>query len=166
MRTDLPVKPAPHEFALLLIELVFRHQVDPLMGQLGLDLLKRLVVAGLQFNDPVVHRSQGLAHSVTEGRRGPLADERDALQCRDPDPEELIEVVGENPEEAHPLDERHRRLFRLLQDALVEGQPAQFPVEELLIGGKRLLSQSLAGLAHCGHPREDTRPVSPAISCA
>ena len=53
-----------------------------------------------------------------------------ALQPCDPDHEELVQVVREDREELHPLEERVRRVERLLEHAAVELDPAQLPVDE------------------------------------
>jgi hypothetical protein len=54
-----------------------------------------------------------------------------APDARHPDHEELIEIAGDDAEELHPLQQGIRRVLRLLQDALVEGDPGEFAVEEV-----------------------------------
>ena len=46
--------------------------------------------------------------------------------------EELIEVRADDAEELHPLQQRVLRIQRLVQHALVELQPAQFAIDEVL----------------------------------
>jgi hypothetical protein len=41
----------------------------------------------------------------------------------------LVEVRSHDRQELHPLEERVRFVLRLLQNAALEGQQAQFPVE-------------------------------------
>ena len=48
----------------------------------------------------------------------------------DADFEELVEVRAADAKELHPLEQRGFRIERLVQDPLVELQPAQFPVEK------------------------------------
>lgn len=57
-------------------------------------------------------------------RRPRLARER-----RDPDHEELVEVVRRNGQELHALEQRVRVLLGMRQHALVERQPAQLAVD-------------------------------------
>ena len=58
-----------------------------------------------------------------------------AHQPGDPDHEELVQVGGEDGEEAHPLKQRDLIVFRELEDALVELDPALLPVQ-VAVGGK------------------------------
>ena len=46
--------------------------------------------------------------------------------------EKLIEVRRDNPKEPHAFQQRLGRVLRLFQHAAIEGQPAQFPVDEKL----------------------------------
>jgi hypothetical protein len=50
--------------------------------------------------------------------------------------EKFVEVRGHDAEEAHPLQQRLRRVLRLLQHAPVERQPAQLAIDEKLRPGK------------------------------
>ena len=59
-----------------------------------------------------------------------------ALQPCDPDHEELVQVVREDREELHPLEERVRRVERLLEHAAVELDPARLPVDEQSVDGR------------------------------
>ena len=157
MRTDLPIKPASDELPLLLVELILGHEVNAFIGQLRFDLLEGGIVARLELNDPLVHCIERFSHPVAERGRGALSDQGNALQGRHPHAEKLIEVVGEDAKEPHPLDQWHVLVLRLLQDALIECEPTDLPVEEFIFRGQPLLALGLAGLARGGHPREDTR---------
>ena len=53
-----------------------------------------------------------------------------ALETGDADHEELVEVAGEDREEPGPLEQRHVFVHGQLQDALVELQPGDLPLEE------------------------------------
>ena len=56
------------------------------------------------------------------------------LQPGDADLEELVQVRGDDGEEAQPLQQRHRLVRRLRQHAPVEGEDAELAVDEL--GGR------------------------------
>jgi len=70
----------------------------------------------------------GRAHAV----RGSLEDSLLNLpvQPRDPDHEELVEVVGEDREELDPFQEGVAPICRLLEHPPVELDPGEFPVDE------------------------------------
>ena len=53
-----------------------------------------------------------------------------ALEAGHPDHEELVEVAGEDRQEADPLQQRQRRVLGQLEHPLVEAQPGQLAVEE------------------------------------
>src|SRR6476619_4138467 len=46
--------------------------------------------------------------------------------------EKLIKIRAENREEFNPLNERLRGVLRFLEDALIEREPAQLPVDKIL----------------------------------
>ena len=52
------------------------------------------------------------------------------LDPRDTHLEELVEVRAGNGEELHPFQQGNRRIQGLIEDALVELQPAQLAIEE------------------------------------
>jgi hypothetical protein len=54
------------------------------------------------------------------------------LEAGDADLEEFVEVAGDDAEEAQALEQRHAGVGRLAEDAAVEGEQGQFPVEEVL----------------------------------
>jgi hypothetical protein len=58
------------------------------------------------------------------------------LEAGHPDHEELVEVVGEDRCEPDPLEQWLGRVLRQLEDALVEPQPGQLPVEEPVVVGR------------------------------
>ena len=53
------------------------------------------------------------------------------LDARHAHLEELIQVRADDAEELHPLQQRVLRVERLLQHAVIELQPAQFPIDEM-----------------------------------
>ena len=58
-----------------------------------------------------------------------------AHQPGDPDHEELVQVRGEDGEEPHPLEQGRLVVFRELEDALVEQDPALLAVQ-VAVGGE------------------------------
>ncbi len=59
------------------------------------------------------------------------------LQRRDADLEELVEVGRADCEEAQPLEQRHGRVARQVQHALVELEEGEFPVY-VVVGGSEI----------------------------
>ena len=53
-----------------------------------------------------------------------------ALQPGDADHEELVEVVGRDRQEPHPLQQRVAGIDRLLQHATVEMKPGELAIDE------------------------------------
>ena len=128
-----PVEVIPNKGPLVLIQLCLADQLNALGRQLGFDLGKRGIEPLLQFDDARPDAFQRLVHPETQRRGGAFAQQRHALQGRHPDPEELVEVVGEDAEEPHPLNQRHSGVLGFLQDPLIEREPTQLAVEELLV---------------------------------
>jgi hypothetical protein len=84
----------------------------------------------------VPHGGQLLAghHS---GRVGPAAAmRRSEFQASHADAKELIQVRGRDRQELDSFQQRHLRVERLLEHALVEFQPAQFAVEVFGVWGR------------------------------
>ncbi|CAB4877551.1 unannotated protein [freshwater metagenome] len=57
-----------------------------------------------------------------------------ALQARDADHEEFVEVVGKDGKKVHPLKKRNRFVLREFEDTAVEGEPRQFAVKKPIAG--------------------------------
>ena len=68
------------------------------------------------------------AHAVGAGVVGLVLDL--LLDASDADFEKFVEVGGDDAEKADALEERLGGVLRLFQDAAVEGEPAQFAVDE------------------------------------
>ena len=75
------------------------------------------------------------------------------FEARDADFEELVEVRADDAEELHPLQQRVGWVERLLQHAMVEFQPAQFPVDEVSRAERHWFRFGF----HCR--RQDNRPA-------
>src|SRR6185369_3172672 len=67
----------------------------------------------------------GLARGAAVGERSLDARVDHALQARDADHEELVEVRAHDREELEPLEDGDVRVERLLEDAPVEGEPGE-----------------------------------------
>lgn len=116
-------------------EVVHRDLRDRLGVELGSDdVLEQLRVAGhelVRADADGVHDLQG--HPAGHGRHGEAGVDA-AFEAGDADHEELVEVGGEDREEADPLEQRHLRVGGEVEDALIEGEPAELAVEES-VGG-------------------------------
>jgi len=56
----------------------------------------------------------------------------ETLQAGDADHVELVEIGGRDRQKAQPLEQRMRRVGRLLENPLVEGEPGELAIEEML----------------------------------
>ena len=65
-----------------------------------------------------------------------------ALEAGDADHEELVEVGREDREEPDAFEKRDLRIRGEVEDAFVEGQPAEFAIEEAIrrVGQSQLIS--------------------------
>jgi hypothetical protein len=81
------------------------------------------------------------ARDGCEGRRrreaigpgGRIARAELPLEPGHADHEELVEVRAEDGEEFHPLEEGHARVLRLFEDAPVELEPGELPIDQIRI---------------------------------
>ena len=115
----------------LRVEFLPVHEVDVLVGQRRADLLG--VDPGVALLQPVglladllqdLHGAQPGGGGDGEARGDP------ALQPGHPDHEELVQVGGEDGQEADPLQQVQVGVLGQFQDPGVEREPAQFPVQE------------------------------------
>ena len=87
-----------------------------------------------------------------------------ALQARDADHEELVEVGGEDRQEVGALEDRDGVVLGELEHPLVERQPAQFAVEEPVGGQGRVVDELRIRLVVveqiCGDRRVAERAVA------
>ena len=135
------------ELLLLAVQLVPADQVDALLGELGHELLAE--EAGVPLHQ-VAGAGPDLLEHLARHQAGGGADRdvgRDpALEAGHPDHEELVEVVGEDRREAHPLQQRQRGVLGQLEDPLVEAQPGQLAVEEAVVVRRDRRDRRLVGL--------------------
>ena len=80
----------------------------------------------VRVRDELELLADGQAVGRADGEPGGLP----ALQPGDAHHVELVEVAGEDRQELHPLQQRQRLVLGELQDAGVEVQPGQLPVQE------------------------------------
>ncbi len=87
--------------------------------------------------------AEDLGGGGADVRRHGQAGEDAALQARDADHEELVEVAGEDGEEVGPLQQRQVGVFGQFEHPGVERQPAQFTVEVALRGQRAVVDPDL-----------------------
>ena len=120
-----------HKFSVSLFQLVLAHKANVLALQRGNHFVKGLVVLPTQAFDPRDDLGQRFVVGEAEGGLGFFVHHQDPLQVGHANAVEFVEVVGEDAQEPHPLNQRRAGNLRLLQHALVEGQPAQLAVDEV-----------------------------------
>ena len=105
--------------------------VHPVGLQLLPDVLPDALHRGLllardaqHFVDLRLRQQAGERVGLVRGQKGAVRHDAD------PDPVEFLEVGLIDHQELQPLEQRDLRIGGLKQDALVEGQPAQLPVDE------------------------------------
>ncbi|MNJ39056.1 hypothetical protein D3C77_339190 [compost metagenome] len=84
---------------------------------------------------------QLLGRGQAVGRDHPHPLAHLALQAGHAGHEELVQIVGRDGQEAHPLQQRVAFVGRLFQHPAVEGQPRQLAVDEALGRGHQRLGQ-------------------------
>ena len=113
------------------VEFVPVHEVDVLVGQGGPDLLGvDLGVALLQPVGRVADLLEDLDGAEPGGGGHGESGGDAALQAGHPDHEELVEVGGEDRQEADALQQVEVGVFGQFEDPGVEGEPAQLAVQE------------------------------------
>ena len=83
-----------------------------------------------QAFDPGANRAQLLQRGLPVGRGHGDRRQHLLLQARDPDLEEIVEILAEDGQETHPLQQGQLRVLRHRQHSLVEVEPGQLAVEE------------------------------------
>src|SRR6478672_7244130 len=122
-------------FPVVLVEVVPAHEADALV-------LERRAYVVLEDAGVLLHqlvRQAGNALDQLAGLQACRGAHRQAgrdapLEPGDPDHEVLVEVVGEDREEAGALEERHGRVHRELEHPLVELQPRELALEVAVSG--------------------------------
>ena len=86
---------------------------------------------GLPAEPQLLERAQGVVRNLGEACRELFPE------ALDPDHEGLVEVTLGDAEELEPLEERPSFVLRLVEDAVVEGEPRQLSVEKETFGRSR-----------------------------
>ena len=140
---------AGQPLALDLGQLVPAHDRDALLLEHRADLLG--VDAGVHRHQLVGDAGdllEDLARLEPGGRPDGDAGGDPPLEAGDPDHEELVEVLGEDREEAGALEQRDARVCGELEHPLVELQPGDLAVQEA-VGGQAVVGLlDLLGGAH------------------
>ena len=128
-RADRPAEIIVHKFRIFCREVGLVHHGDALAPQLVLKGHKRVVKFALKTGDLGFNLFQRAHDRETQrGFRFGIHG-RHALQIRHANAVELVEVVGEDAQEAHAFHQRIVRRLRLLKHAVVEGQPTELSVD-------------------------------------
>ena len=106
-------------------------EVDALRGQVGNHLaVEDLVLPRDQSMRGVGYRAKLLLRGQAVGRKLRRSGADLLLEAGDPDLEELVHVAGDDGEEAQALEQRRRGVLGLGEDAALEGEDAEFAVDE------------------------------------
>ena len=93
------------------------------------DFVEQLVLMGHQTTRPARHRSQGLGYR-TGIQLGVWVDPHELLELGHPHLEEFVEVVADDGQVAQPLEQRDGGVLGLSEHPLIEGENAEFAVEQ------------------------------------
>ncbi len=150
-REDLPLEVAAEQLPLFALEIVVGEH-----GQIGVaQRLDQVVLPAIhlrgELGDQLPPDGGQLlrrGHPVGRGLQHPRFQL--AAQSGDSNHEELVEVGGEDRQELDPLERRMPGIERLLQDAAVELDPAQLPVD---VQGRviEIVEGLCSSFLRCGH---------------
>ena len=132
------VKEAPPQLEAPFLSLGVRDDADVVGLELGMDAGEGRRMRRDERQDLVADGVQGLGGGQAVGGRIGAAGGQLLLQAGDADLEELVEVVGEDGQEARPFQQRVADVGRLEEDARVELQPRQLAVDVGQRGGHAL----------------------------
>ena len=127
-REDL-VEEAPAQLDVALRPLVVADDADLLLGQLLANVRPRRRVFLDHGQQPGADGVKGLGRAHAVRRRARVAGRDLLAQAGDAHLEELVEVAGEDRQEADALEQRVALVDGLVQDALVELEPRQLAVD-------------------------------------
>jgi hypothetical protein len=132
-RQQAAAKVLGQELLLAAVDLLRPQQPDPLGGEPRREILQEALV--LLLHELVAAlgdggQDLGRRESVRAAVLVPRVDT--TLQPGHPDHEELVEVGAEDRQELDPLQQGHSLVLGLGQDAAVELQPGQLPVDQRL----------------------------------
>src|SRR6185369_10382548 len=139
---DLVDEPLP-EGRVVLGDRVVADDLDAGVGEGLADVDPDRAVLGDELADPDAGGRDLLRRGAPVGRRRGRARRALLAAAGDPDLKELVEVVGEDRQEADALDERVAFIAGLEQDASVELEPGQLAVD-VGVSGRGVLTAGAA----------------------
>ena len=125
------------DLALVLVQVAATQDADLLLGQGRHDVLIPAAVLLLDQRPHAARNPLQLRRRVEPIRRHVLrrhAAKRLLPQPGDADHEEFVQVVAEDRQKLHPLQQRIRRVLRFFQHARIKLQPTQLAGDEVLAG--------------------------------
>ena len=122
-RADRSAEVVVHKFRIPWGEVGFVHHGDALASQILLNGDERVIKLALKSGDLGFNLVQRVHHRKAQRRLRLGIHRRHALQIRHAHPVELIQVVGENAQEAHAFHQRVVCGLGFLKHAMVEGKP-------------------------------------------
>ena len=128
-RTDRSAEVIVHKFGIFWGQLGLVHHGDALAPQLLLKGGEGVVKLALKLGNMGFNLLQRVHDRKAQRRLRLDIHRRHPLQIRHTHPVELVQVVGENAQEAHAFHQRIVRGLRLLKHAVVEGQPTELSVD-------------------------------------
>ena len=124
-----PAEVIVHKFRISWRKVGLVHHGDALAPQLMLKGHEGVVKLALKPGDLGFNFLQRANNRESQGGFRLGIHGRHALQIRHAHPVELVEVVGEDAQEAHAFHQRIVGGLRLLKHTVVEGQPTEFSVD-------------------------------------
>ena len=121
------------EGPLLVVDLVVAQEVDVVVAQLAVERRDGLLVFLGVFAVQLIDLFQQFLRLFLLFLGALVLALGDAALCRHADPEELVEVVRVDPQEAQPLEQGDVLLVGLLQDAPVEIHPADVSRQVIIL---------------------------------
>src|SRR5262249_8926120 len=132
-RQDGPVEIGVEELLLLGREIRRAHEADALGGEQRLELSQEApVLLVAQAPSALRDGGEGLRRGEPVGPGRPVSLADPALEPGHADHEELVEVRADDRQELDPLEERHRRVFGLLEDPAIELEPREPAADEVV----------------------------------
>ena len=127
-REQLPHEPVAQPIVVL-GDLRVAGNANPRLGKLHAQAVEHGVLEAKQLLYADADRGELLCGAHAVGRQARPANLSLLMKPGDADGEELVEVVGEDRQEAHALEQRVPFVARFVEHTLVEVQPRELPVQ-------------------------------------
>ena len=171
-REDPVAEPLRQPSLVVGVEIVPRRQLDSLLSKGRDDLVdENSFLLSHQVDDDVAHECKLLGRHSPIGRRSGDACCLLIPKTRDAHLKEFVEVAGEDGEEPNLLKQRHLGVARELENPSVEGEPAQFPVEDVGVVvipapdlGHHIGAEDGRGSGHARSSTKSAAPIAPPAS--